>query len=232
MTKLERQVEQRDLRAGRLEVRDAENGAREIVGLIPFNSRSQKIWDWFFEIIKPSAFRKTLLDGAEVVALRNHNSDQILGSTKAGTLKLTEREDGLECVVVVPATSYASDLLLSVARGDVTTMSFGMEVIKDVWYVDENGDEVRELYEVKLFEVSFGVVFPAYKESTSTLRSYLQQRKQRMVRDYTEKHPAQPAATTGPGASEPELESEPARTTRKTSLQLRYKYLMGEKDGS
>lgn len=119
------------------------------------------------EVVRPGAFTKTLRDGADVRALVNHNPDYVLGRTKSGTLELVEDERGLRARVAVPNTSWAKDLLETLKRGDVDQGSFGFRVIRDRWERDENGNDMRELIEVALFDVSI-VTFPAYPQTEVT----------------------------------------------------------------
>lgn len=142
-----------------------ENGeARVLVGLIPFNSPSEEMWGTI-EYIAPSAFTKTVKDRADVKALWNHNSDMILGRVKNGALTLEIMPEGLLCTCELPVTSFGADAWQSVARGDVDTMSFGFQPISQKITALPDGMERCDLLEVKLIEVSFGVVFPAYPET-------------------------------------------------------------------
>jgi HK97 family phage prohead protease len=154
-----------------LSIRSTENeGKRYIEGIIPYNSKSVPMWG-LTEIIDRSAFNKTLNDNSEVRALWNHNDSHVLGNTKSGTLQLENSDDGLMCRCELPNTTYAADLYEIVNRGDVKTMSFGFRTIKDTFSQD---GKTRTLKEAALEEVSFGVTFPAYPETTSQtlLRSY------------------------------------------------------------
>jgi HK97 family phage prohead protease len=60
--------------------------------------------------------------------------------------------------------SFAKDLYEQIKRKDVWGLSFGFSVIKEIW---DNDNSLRELKEAKLYEVSFGVVFPAYTTTAS-----------------------------------------------------------------
>lgn len=133
-----------------------QEGKKTIIGFIPFNVKSEDMG--FTEIITDTAFNKTLADNANVFALYNHNSSKVLGSVRAGTLRLSKATDGLTCEVDLPNTQYADDLWEIINRGDVTNMSFGFYPVK--YEIDEEGNYL--LREVKLSEVSFGVAFPAY----------------------------------------------------------------------
>jgi HK97 family phage prohead protease len=126
-------------------------------GFIPYNSRS----DHYNEIIAPGAFKKTMQERT-IVALINHDANQVLGSTKNGTVSFEDSEQGLSVIVELPDTTYARDAWAVIERGDVDTMSFGFQ---PVTVTLENGMDV--LKEVRLFEVSFLVAFPAYEETTS-----------------------------------------------------------------
>ena len=157
--------------ASNVELRE-EGEKRTVVGVIPYNSRSVKMWGGY-EIITDSAFAKTLADGADVKALFCHESSKILGRTKNSTLKLSNgmigEVSGLLCECELSDTSYARDLYALIKRGDVNTMSFGFYPIKERIETDGD-DELHYLLEVKLIEVSFGVAFPAYEETTSVAR--------------------------------------------------------------
>jgi HK97 family phage prohead protease len=142
---------------------DETEDGRRIEGIIPYNSRSVPMWG-ITEIIAPSAFRKTLNDNANVFALFAHDTNKVLGSTRAGTLELINSEDGLVCRCSLPNTSYGNDAWEIIKRGDVATMSFGFRPIK---WTDENNE--RTLREVALEEVSFCVPFPAYEETDSKI---------------------------------------------------------------
>lgn len=138
---------------------------RELVGLIPYNSKSVDLGG-FQEIVTPSAFLETLRQGIDVKALFAHDVARPLGRVKNGSLRLRNTPEGLECIAILPDTSYAADLYELVKRGDVNTMSFGFNQAKTKEKT-EGGKTVSYLLSVNLLEVSFGVVFPAY-EATST----------------------------------------------------------------
>jgi HK97 family phage prohead protease len=156
--------EKRNIAFKRIALRSTEKeGKKSIEGLIPYDSESIPIWGTI-EVIAPGAFKKTLEAKTEVRALWNHNDSQVLGSTKSGTLELEDTPEGLLCRCELPKTSYADDLFEIVSRGDVTTMSFGFYPV--IWeYCDSS--KVRRLQEIVLEEVSFGVTYPAYPETTS-----------------------------------------------------------------
>mgnify|MGYP003394418333 CR=1 FL=1 len=131
-----------------------------------FGSRSGDLGG-FYETIKPSAFNKTIQE-ADVRALFNHNPDYVLGRNTAGTLDLSVTRKGLRASVNPPDTAWANDLMVSIERGDISGGSFGFQVIKDDWGMDEEKNVTRELQEVKLFDVSL-VTYPAYPETNGSV---------------------------------------------------------------
>lgn len=151
-----------------IQLQEGEDGKKRLIGIIPYNSRSQYMGFW--EEITPTAFNKTLSDGADVRALWDHDSSKVLGRVKNGSLILRNQEDGLVCEAILPDTSYANDAYNLIKDEYVQTMSFGFSPIQERVEI-ENGDEVRYLTEVKLSEVSFGVSFPAYESTDSVARS-------------------------------------------------------------
>lgn len=168
-------VTQRILKNCNCETRE-NNGERWIVGLIPYNSRSENLSPWNpngeYEIIDNTAFNKTLADGAEVRALFSHQDDKVLGSTKSGTLILEQSDEGLICRCKVPNTSWGNDAWEIISRGDVQTMSFGFQK-----YDTYNEGNITHLRSVRLIEVSYAVSQPAYKETQSftQIRSLLEE---------------------------------------------------------
>jgi HK97 family phage prohead protease len=121
----------------------------------------------FIERIKPGAFKRSINSRNDIKLLWNHNTDMVLGSTRAGTLTLKEDEVGLRVIASLPDTTYGRDAKVSIQRGDVTGFSFGFTVPAggDSWSAD--GSE-RTLKSVRLMEVSTGVAFPAYPSTNGT----------------------------------------------------------------
>lgn len=122
----------------------------------------------FTERIALGAFDNVLED--DVRSLFNHDSNLILGRTKSNTLKLSVDERGLMSETDPPNTSYAADLSESIARGDVSQMSFGFTVANDKWEEDDEGRVIRTITEIgKLYDIS-AVTFPAYPDTDVALR--------------------------------------------------------------
>lgn len=130
-----------------------------------FNSPSEPLP--FIERIAPGAFKRTLRERSDVKLLWNHDSSQVLGSTRAGTLKLTEDERGLRVWAQLPNTTAGRDAAELIRRGDVDAMSFGFTVPEGGAEWNENGTE-RTLKSVRLFETSI-VPWPAYGSTAGTV---------------------------------------------------------------
>lgn len=124
----------------------------------------------FRERITAGAFKKTLQEKPDVRALLNHDATLVLGRTKNGTLKLREDETGLHMELEPVATTYGTDLLELVKRGDVDGMSFGFRVVNDSWEMIDK-QLSRSVHEVELIEVS-AVTFPAYPETNISARGF------------------------------------------------------------
>lgn len=120
----------------------------------------------FTERIKPGAFTKSLASGRDILALLDHNTAQLLGRTKSGTLKLYEDDKGLAFELRLPDTQAGRDLVALAERGDVGGMSFGFIAEDEAW----TGDS-RELRSVELHEVSIIQAFPAYAMTEVSLRN-------------------------------------------------------------
>lgn len=140
-----------------------------------FNSFSEDLGG-FREIIRPGAFSRTLAGNPDVRLLINHDG-MPLARTTSKTLRLYEDKRGLK----VEANLDASDpdvqrLKPKMARGDMDQMSFGFVTVSDSWRT-ENSQDIRELLDVDLFDVSV-VTFPAYQATEVGLRSYQQWKQQ------------------------------------------------------
>lgn len=123
----------------------------------------------FIEYIQPGAFRNAIKED-DVRALVNHvDGLSTIGRTASGTLELEEDKKGLKYRVKVPDTSAGRDVVELIKRGDITGSSFSFEAITDKWETID-GDEVRTLVEVRLFDVS-PVTFPAYPDTDVAVRS-------------------------------------------------------------
>lgn len=124
------------------------------------------------ERIRRGAFAKTIIE-SDVRALFNHDANIILGRVKSGTLQLREDESGLLIRAYPPQTQLVQDMVLTpIRRGDVSQMSFMFNTLRQEWIEDEGKELIRELVEVRLYDVS-PVTFPAYEGTDVAVRSAL-----------------------------------------------------------
>ena len=126
----------------------------------------------FFERVMPGAFRASLADGRNIVALADHDRRALLGSTASGTLQLREDDHGLAFDLALPDTSHGRDVAALVARRDIQGCSFGCTVPPggDTWLDRGDGSMLRELRSVDLAEVTV-TAQPAYASTTLAMRS-------------------------------------------------------------
>lgn len=135
-----------------IEIRKADDGTVGLRGYAAvFDSEAHG------EVVKRSAFNRTLAQRDNVRLLVNHDGVPV-ASTKAGTMSLSVDERGL--VVDAPSLDLDNptvrELVSAMSRGDIDQMSFAFTASDDPVV-----DGVRELREVKLYDVSV-VTYPWY----------------------------------------------------------------------
>jgi HK97 family phage prohead protease len=155
-----------------VELRETEDGKRSINGYaVKWEQLSEEL-GYFFR------FREKFVKGAFVDSLRNdkqkalwnHNSDFVLGSTKSGTLSLSEDETGLRFNIDLPENTWGKDAYESIKRGDVDGVSFGFKKEVEEWDESDPDNVIRTIKKAKLFEVS-PTPFPAYPQTEVQARS-------------------------------------------------------------
>jgi HK97 family phage prohead protease len=122
----------------------------------------------FIESVAPGAFKKSI-DEHDVKLLFNHDPSLILARNQAGTLRLQEDQRGLRVDADLPETTTGRDIAISLARGDISQMSFAFDAIRDEWNYQADPPE-RRLLEVRLYDVSV-VTNPAYADTTASVRA-------------------------------------------------------------
>jgi uncharacterized protein len=157
-------MEQRVNVAG-FEIREESDGMHFTGYAALFDSPSEPLP--FTERIVKGAFKRSLRQRNDIKFLWNHDSGEILGSTRAGTLNLSEDDRGLKVEGMLPNTSRGRDVAELLRRGDVDAMSFGFSVPQggDTW---SNDGSERTLKSVRLHEVSV-VAWPAYTATAGTV---------------------------------------------------------------
>jgi HK97 family phage prohead protease len=167
-------VEVREVQFSDIEMRQTEDSQSDMPMTFRgyaavFNSPSEDMG--FREYIKPGAFAKSLRSRNAIRMFLNHNSDIVLASTRAKTLRLVEDDRGLLVDADLPETTAGRDLSVLLQRGDVDSMSFGFSVPPKGESWSDDGS-VRELHQVRLHEVSVVTGWPAYPATSATVRSF------------------------------------------------------------
>lgn len=163
-----------------LEIREKTSDAggviRTVAGEIKYNTESEVMSDWygdkFVEEIAAGAFDESLKVRA-VKALWSHRTEQVLGSTKSSTLRLSSDQSALSFEMDLPNTTAGNDAYECIKRGDVDGVSFGMIPTKDKWSVIErDGGKIykRSILQADLYEIS-PTAFPAYPANEVACRS-------------------------------------------------------------
>ena len=166
---MERELEIRTA-AHAVELRAGTSGLGVLAGYAAvFNRHSQNLGG-FVEQVDPAAFTKSLADGLPVMARGNHSDAMLLGTTWAGTLRLSVDGTGLLYEVDLPDTSAGRDFRALAERGDVKWSSFAFRTIEDEWGVTEQGFPLRTLRAVQLVDVA-PVNSPAYLDTSVAARS-------------------------------------------------------------
>ncbi|MCG3055737.1 HK97 family phage prohead protease, partial [Escherichia coli] len=136
---------------------------------IRFNEPSEPLEYGFREVIKPKAFAKSLRE-RNILALHQHDNNQLLASTNAKTLRLEERSEGI--YFEMDLLPERRELYNLVKRGDLANMSFGFTSDKERF--TRNGDtDIREVMEGTLYEVSL-VHTPAYPTTQAVAKRSLE----------------------------------------------------------
>src|SRR5438309_6741830 len=107
-------------------------GTRAIEGYAAVFRSLAKIGD-FCERFQPGAFRRALDEKQDVRCTFNHNPNNILGRSKAGTLEVAEDSTGLHFRCEMPDTEVARDLATLIKRRDISECSVAFHARDDDW---------------------------------------------------------------------------------------------------
>jgi len=187
--------------------------SQTLVGLaIPFGKLSLDLGG-FREEIDANAFSESLSAGDSIVALVNHDPNQILARSPR-TLALESRADGVHAEISLPSTTVGHDVAESVGRGDLNRMSFAFSVSDDEWSTIE-GEQVRTIKKASLRDVSV-VTSAAYPTTTVALRSLSAWRETRNKDSKMEKQTVEPSETEikEPASTPEESKPTPERRTQ------------------
>jgi len=134
---------------------------KKIIGRpVVYNSPSEDLGG-FIEVISAGAFGESLKN--DIRALVEHDHKLILGRTAAGTMTISEDEQGLLVEIDPPNIQAARDLMTSIERKDISGMSFGFTVNANgaQWDFDKV-PAVRTVTSAILHEITV-TGMPAYK---------------------------------------------------------------------
>jgi HK97 family phage prohead protease len=164
--------ETRSYKSSALSVRKAADGSMQLVGTaIVFDSPSQDLGN-FTEIVKYEAVQKSLQRNNDVYMLWQHDPSQPLARVKTGSLTLTLTRSGLDFVARLPKSPLGQNAYQAILDGTVDSVSFGFSVEPggDNWCSNEQGDIIRELWDIRVAEIS-PVTWAAYSAPHVDTRS-------------------------------------------------------------
>ena len=164
--------EKRELPQSTIEFREDGEGQRTITGYaVKWEMKSHPMgwFQRFQEQFKKGAFAESLTK-EDQRALWSHDTSQVLGRTKNGTLRLYEDDIGLRFELDLPNTTLGNDAYETIKRGDVDGVSFGFRMRKEEWDESDPDNVTRTVTQADLFEIS-PVGFPAYPDSQVSARS-------------------------------------------------------------
>jgi HK97 family phage prohead protease len=124
----------------------------------------------FTEKIRTGAGKKSINDG-DIVLLDNHETRLPLARMSANTLQMRDGTQGGDWVAQPADTSYARDVVENVRAKNYGGCSFGFEIVKDEWTMDDGSPATpldgtrREIIEMKVHEISV-CTFPAYTQTS------------------------------------------------------------------
>jgi len=143
---------------------------------------------YFEEVIAPGAFDYALQKDYDIRCLFNHESELILGRTKANTCKVFVNAQGNLEYTWVPDYENPThvSVVRSIMRGDITQSSFAFTIREQMWTESEKygnmGKRVVNVIE-DLYDVS-PVTYPAYEDTEADARSILKMRdEERQIND-------------------------------------------------
>ena len=186
----------RDLMGGRADVRvvSRKDGPEHIQGYaaVFYDGTEEtefRLWDDLVERVMPGAFDRALDENDDVRGLFNHNADNILARTSAGTMSLSVDDTGLLYDMQPADTAIADTVIKNIRAGNIKGSSFAFEITEEGWR-KEAGQEVREIRGVRLFDVG-PVTFPAYEGTKAFMRAEGEQINKARARGETERAEAE-----------------------------------------
>lgn len=140
-----------------------EKGVGEVSGYaVVFNQPSEFMG--FYEIIDPKAFEN--VDMTHVLALYDHNYDNILARVDSNTLQLSVDKQGVAFKMTLPDTTIGRDVYENVRNGNLKGMSFGFTVDKEDWSQNDKGEVIHTVIQIGRFTEISICALPAYTETS------------------------------------------------------------------
>jgi len=140
-----------------------------IVGFCSFGTKSSPIKHddrTFTETLAPGCFRN-IKNGDTILALLNHDSSMILGSTKDNTLQITQNDAGVSFRLRLPDNDLGRDVIEGIKSRAITGVSPSFSVNSDEWF---DNNQFRVIKDATLFELSL-VSCAAYAGSCASIQS-------------------------------------------------------------
>lgn len=135
---------------------------------VVFNTESRDLGGWR-EVIDPAAFVDSLEQGLRVMCRQEHMSALLLGTTDAGTLRVTLDEIGVAYECDLPDTNAGRDAAALAARGDLRFSSFAFHEFEAELDMRDDNALVWRVTRAQLVDVA-PVADPAYWTSSVAKR--------------------------------------------------------------
>jgi len=147
----------------------SENGEMRVKGYaIVFNKPSKLINGNFVEVIEKRSLEG--VDLSDTFLLYNHNTNDVLGNTRSGTLSLNVDEKGLHFESILPNTELGKNTFELIKRGDIRGVSFGFIVSRDVWNTKVRPEQ-RTIKQFKAVREISITPIPAYDDTEVSTRA-------------------------------------------------------------
>lgn len=149
------------------EFRATEGGAPEVHG---YALRFGSSYDmgWFTESVDRNALE--CADLSDVRVLFNHDSNIVLGRTKAGTATVGIDNNGLWYRATLPDSPNGQNVKVALERGDVDQSSWGFYILSDSWEM-RDGKDHRIIKRVGAVLDASAVTYPANPDTSAAKRS-------------------------------------------------------------
>lgn len=150
------------------EYRAAADGAAPEVFGYALRFGSNYDMGWYSESVDKEALKGA--DLSDVRILFNHDANQILGRTKAGTATVGIDDNGMWYRATLPDSPNGQNVKVALERGDVDQSSWGFYILSDKWEL-RDGKEHRIIMKVGAVLDASPVTYPANPDTSAAKRS-------------------------------------------------------------